>query len=104
MRQIERDSDCGHTLRREPLITQIAIGPEDHSTRGEFFVKLLHARLKLATLDADIEIADAKRQKFLVLQSDPRGIGGDVHLSYGIAARWVALYAGSSTRKQLCLS
>ncbi len=72
VRQIERDGDRARALRGEPLVAQVAIGPECDTAQREVVVKLAEARFELGAFDADAEIADADGQEFFVTERGPR--------------------------------
>src|SRR5262252_8001211 len=67
MRQIEGNGNGRHTFRREPLVTEITIGPKGDFSRAELAVELLDVPIQFAVLDPNAQVADAKRKQFLVL-------------------------------------
>ena len=80
MGEIEGDGDSGDALWGKPFVAKVAIRLEGDAARGEFGVKLLDARFEFAAFDAEIEIAEAEGEQFVVFEGGPgRGWIGRAH-------------------------
>ena len=66
VREIERNGDAGHAVRREPLVGQPVVRPERQAARVELGVDLRDALLELGALDREAEIAQAHLEQLLV--------------------------------------
>jgi hypothetical protein len=69
--KVKRDGNARNGLGREPLARKPAGWPEAQAALLEFFVELLNPRQKLASIDPQIEVAEAQFEKFRIGQVSP---------------------------------
>ena len=75
MRQPERNGDERLLRRSEPLVAEVARGPEGNAARRQLLVQLRDARLELRACEAHAKIAHAHGQKLFIAGAGPRRLG-----------------------------
>ena len=73
VREVERDRDAGHAVRREPLCRQPEVRPETEAARGQLVVQLRDAWLEPAARDRQAQLAKLHIEQRFVVQIRPVG-------------------------------
>src|SRR5215831_17881297 len=71
MREIERNRDRRHTLRRKPLIAEIADRTEIQTASRKLLIELSDPGFELASLDIHAQVADPPFEQLVIFDSYP---------------------------------
>ncbi len=72
MREIERNGDARHAVRRKPLLRQPDVRAEIQSPTFEFAVEARDVPLQRGAIDGQLQIAETQGQQCFVGQASPR--------------------------------